>query len=294
MAEENSRCWGRGFSTLERKGEKKIESCGSGADQAVIAFAKKTGDYAVLSTTDLGVIALTLQYEMKENGLEGIRLEPGKKGPAGAKAPAQAVPQAPTPASEQYKAVGTAEEGAQVTGPGEADEESDDEEEAEEHDEEEDGAEPNAAGGASNEIETAPSASLDSASSAAVQMNDLTLFSPPSAEPTSSSPSSSISPPSAPASAPAPASAQADDDDSDSDAGEWITPSNVSVHRSRDLGHLPEGGHASLKEITAACMTGDFAVQNVLLAMGLGLVGEGGKRISKVKSWVLRCHACFK
>ncbi|KAI9634315.1 art-4 protein [Dioszegia hungarica] len=239
-----------------------VQPTGEAMARAVIAFAKKTGDYAVLSTTDLGVIALTLQYEMKENGLEGIRLEPGKKGPAGAKAPAQA--------------------------------ESDDEEEAEEHDEEEDGAEPNAAGGASNEIETAPSASLDSASSAAVQMNDLTLFSPPSAEPTSSSPSSSISPPSAPASAPAPASAQADDDDSDSDAGEWITPSNVSVHRSRDLGHLPEGGHASLKEITAACMTGDFAVQNVLLAMGLGLVGEGGKRISKVKSWVLRCHACFK
>jgi RNA-binding protein NOB1 len=35
-------------------------------------------------------------------------------------------------------------------------------------------------------------------------------------------------------------------------------------------------------------------VQNVLVQMGLGLVGEGGKRIKSVKSWVLRCHACFK
>jgi RNA-binding protein NOB1 len=41
-------------------------------------------------------------------------------------------------------------------------------------------------------------------------------------------------------------------------------------------------------------MTGDFAVQNVLLQMGLALVGTEGKRIQKVKSWVLRCHACFK
>ena len=41
-------------------------------------------------------------------------------------------------------------------------------------------------------------------------------------------------------------------------------------------------------------MTADFAMQNVLLQMGLGLVGVEGKRIERVKSWVLRCHACFK
>ncbi|KAJ6538554.1 Nin one binding Zn-ribbon like-domain-containing protein [Mycena vulgaris] len=44
----------------------------------------------------------------------------------------------------------------------------------------------------------------------------------------------------------------------------------------------------------AGCMTADFAMQNVLLQMGLNLVGVEGKRIQKVKSWVLRCHACFK
>ena len=85
------------------------------------------------------------------------------------------------------------------------------------------------------------------------------------------------------------------DEDDESDGGEWITPSNVNQHRSYDLGLLPtENAHAESGPIAAACMTGDFAVQNVLLGMGLGLVGEGGKRISKVKSFVLRCHACFK
>lgn len=82
----------------------------------------------------------------------------------------------------------------------------------------------------------------------------------------------------------------------DDDEGDWITPSNVSAHRNHDLGLLPtEGtGLAPATCLAAACMTGDFAVQNVLLGMGLGLVGEGGKRIGKVRSWVLRCHACFK
>lgn len=97
----------------------------------------------------------------------------------------------------------------------------------------------------------------------------------------------------------------------DDDAGEWITPSNVGKHKATDLGLLPVSdatgkdgkpkrmrkrgkGMKERPQIGVACYTGDYAVQNVLLQMGLGLVGEGGKRIREVKSWVLRCHACFK
>jgi RNA-binding protein NOB1 len=99
---------------------------------------------------------------------------------------------------------------------------------------------------------------------------------------------------------------------SDSD-GEWITPGNVSHHKSLDLGLIPAAessaqsssnaadqkkkkvkGEKHIPQMKAACMTGDYAVQNVLLQMGLNLVGEQGKRIGVVKSWVLRCHACFK
>ena len=84
-------------------------------------------------------------------------------------------------------------------------------------------------------------------------------------------------------------------DDEDGE-GDWITPTNVSSHKSRDLGFLPVDGASSSHSLplAAACMSGDFAVQNILLGMGLGLVGEGGRRISKVRSWVLRCHSCFK
>lgn len=43
-----------------------------------------------------------------------------------------------------------------------------------------------------------------------------------------------------------------------------------------------------------ACATTDFAMQNVLLQMNLILVSVDGMRIRRLKSWVLRCGACFK
>ena len=86
--------------------------------------------------------------------------------------------------------------------------------------------------------------------------------------------------------------------ESDDGEGEWITPSNVALHKSRALELLP---HAGVKNkgkvdevINTGCMTADFAMQNVLLQMGLNLVSVEGKRIEKLKTWVLRCHACFK
>ncbi|TFK22325.1 hypothetical protein FA15DRAFT_695776 [Coprinopsis marcescibilis] len=91
-----------------------------------------------------------------------------------------------------------------------------------------------------------------------------------------------------------------DPSDEDDGEGEWITPQNVGLHKSRALDLLPEsnvdskGRKKKVEPIDAGCMTADFAMQNVLLQMGLNLVGLEGKRIEKVKNWVLRCHACFK
>ena len=84
----------------------------------------------------------------------------------------------------------------------------------------------------------------------------------------------------------------------DDNEGEWITPENVSLHKARALGLTPsENGSAKGRNkeiIPVGCMTADFAMQNVLLQMDLSLVGMEGKKIQKVKTWVLRCHACFK
>jgi len=84
----------------------------------------------------------------------------------------------------------------------------------------------------------------------------------------------------------------------DDSEGEWITPENVSLYKARALGLTPsESGSVKGKNkeiIPVGCMTADFAMQNALLQMDLSLVGMEGKRIQKVKTWVLRCHACFK
>lgn len=84
----------------------------------------------------------------------------------------------------------------------------------------------------------------------------------------------------------------------DDGEGEWITPENVSLHKARALGLTPsKNGSVKGKNkeiIPVGCITADFAMQNALLQMDLSLVGMEGKRIQKVKTWVLRCHACFK
>ncbi|KAH8830412.1 Nin one binding Zn-ribbon like-domain-containing protein [Flagelloscypha sp. PMI_526] len=87
-----------------------------------------------------------------------------------------------------------------------------------------------------------------------------------------------------------------DPSDEDDGEGEWITPSNVGLHKSRalDLLPTPSDSKAAKQAISVGCMTADFAMQNVLLQLGLNLVSVDGKRIERVKSWVLRCHACFK
>ncbi|CAL5214790.1 unnamed protein product [Lathyrus oleraceus] len=49
----------------------------------------------------------------------------------------------------------------------------------------------------------------------------------------------------------------------------------------------------SLSESSVACITGDFAMQNVLLQMGLRLLAPGGSQIHQLHRWILKCHACF-
>lgn len=84
----------------------------------------------------------------------------------------------------------------------------------------------------------------------------------------------------------------------ESDDGWSTVTSKNTVQKPANAGGKVVGSKKSANKpparMTVACMTGDYAVQNVLLQMGLSLVGLEGTRIRQVKSWVLRCHACFK
>ncbi|XP_057978343.1 RNA-binding NOB1-like protein [Malania oleifera] len=50
----------------------------------------------------------------------------------------------------------------------------------------------------------------------------------------------------------------------------------------------------SLSDSSVACITSDFAMQNVILQMGLRLLAPGGLQIHQLHRWILKCHACYK
>lgn len=80
-----------------------------------------------------------------------------------------------------------------------------------------------------------------------------------------------------------------EDDDDDDDEGGWITPSNVKVAKKQVNSELMEEKHVSV-----ACMTTDFAMQNVLKQMNLNVSALDGRIIRQLRTFILRCYTCFK
>ncbi|KAM3665388.1 RNA-binding protein NOB1 isoform 2-T2 [Ammospiza maritima maritima] len=80
-----------------------------------------------------------------------------------------------------------------------------------------------------------------------------------------------------------------EDEESDDDDEGWITPSNLKEAQ-QDMGHFdtaPVG-------VQVGCVTTDFAMQNVLLQMGLHVLAVNGMLIRRARSYILRCHGCFR
>ncbi|KAJ2615475.1 20S-pre-rRNA D-site endonuclease nob1 [Coemansia sp. RSA 1365] len=77
--------------------------------------------------------------------------------------------------------------------------------------------------------------------------------------------------------------------------GGWITPSNVKQHQAADAMGMKQARalNKPSKKMEVACVTADFAMQNVLLKMGINLVTPDGIAVRQLRTWVLRCHACF-
>ncbi|NXC04295.1 NOB1 protein, partial [Orthonyx spaldingii] len=79
-----------------------------------------------------------------------------------------------------------------------------------------------------------------------------------------------------------------DEDEESGDEG-WITPSNLKQAQ-QDMGQCdtaPVG-------VQVGCVTTDFAMQNVLLQMGLHVLAVNGMLIRRARSYILRCHGCFR
>lgn len=79
------------------------------------------------------------------------------------------------------------------------------------------------------------------------------------------------------------------EEDTDSDGGEWITPGNFAEKRKEmELGEFEE------KSVEVACITSDFAMQNVLKQIGLNVTSIDGRIIRQLRTFIFRCTTCFK
>lgn len=47
-------------------------------------------------------------------------------------------------------------------------------------------------------------------------------------------------------------------------------------------------------DVKVGCLTTDFAMQNVLIQIGLHVLSVNGMLIKQARNYILRCHACFK
>ncbi|KAI6034456.1 hypothetical protein PISMIDRAFT_61949, partial [Pisolithus microcarpus 441] len=225
----------------------------------VIQFAKQTGDYAVLSHADICVLALTHTLHEQEKALRQSQQEASVESPSeGSKDDSStSSPAQPVDTSENSES----NEKALSSVPSHVSQ-----------NDFPDASHPvGASGNVEDQVEEEGSVSPppSSGDESALSNND-PLYDDPSSE--------------------------------DDNEGEWITPGNVEMHKARALHLLPSEdnsrkdiGNATPKQPSVVgCMTADFAMQNILLQMGLHLMSTDGRRIEKVKSWVLRCHACFK
>lgn len=230
----------------------------------VIHFAKKTGDYAVLSYADICVLALTHTLHEQEK--------------ASRDTPQEVIPDQEKVSSTQPPSEGSKDQSSTSS--------------------------PAQPAGSSESSET--NEQIPSSDPSHVLQNDFFDIPHPSGiganvEGQVEGEDSASLPPSSDDEA-TPSDSEplyADPSSEDDDEGEWITPGNVELHKARAL-HLLPSEEKSKKDkrpkqhSAVGCMTADFAMQNVLLQMGLHLISTDGRRIQKVKSWVLRCHACFK
>lgn len=224
-------------------------------------FARKTGDLAVLSKPDLEVLALAYELECERNGGDWrLRNTPTQKGLNGKPPGREGEVTASEPAGENT--VATEEITEEVT-------------EAEQTTEET----------APDATET-PAETAEQPSEIAEKLETLAVEEP--AIQVNEAPISSET---------AEDEANEDEDDEEGDAsdddGDWITPSNLTKHKAKDP-NTTTPSQAPQKTLQAAVLTSDFAMQNVALRMNLNLITPAFARITHLKTWVLRCHGCFK
>ncbi|EXJ76562.1 uncharacterized protein A1O5_01070 [Cladophialophora psammophila CBS 110553] len=225
--------------------------------KVVREFARKTGDAAVLSHTDFEILALAYEIECERNGGNWrLRTAPGQKRLNGAPPP-------------QQDAVKEGEIRDQILSAENMEEDVENEAEKE-------------LDSIEGKVETMTLEGPES------QKQDKTDDSVEVGEDTTEAAAQPSAPPSEII------SKQPTENEDGSDSEGWITPSNIKRRQALDESGSSRLSQSSPKHLQVATMTGDFAMQNVLLQMNLNLIStKTCQRISQIKQFILRCHACF-
>ena len=82
--------------------------------------------------------------------------------------------------------------------------------------------------------------------------------------------------------------------ESDSSSSDWITPTNLEAHIAHDINPSTSRQQPAKKPIEVATLTTDNALQNLLLRINLHILSTATlTRIKHLRTTVLRCHGCF-
>ncbi|RHZ56670.1 rRNA-binding endoribonuclease [Aspergillus thermomutatus] len=221
-------------------------------------FARKTGDRAVLSKTDLEVLALAYEVECERNGGDWrLRSVPGQKQLNG-KPPVKEEKKVEEPEQANITETTETTDAADTIETSNVPEVDRVAEDLSKTTLENDDGTADESARSTEEAETVETAEVDEDGAEGAEVE-----------------------------------AQGEDDDgSDSDGG-WITPSNLKKRQARDES-ISASAAPEPKVMQVATMTTDFACQNVLLQMNLNLLSTTTlQRIRHLKSFIKRCHACF-
>ncbi|KAL2269660.1 hypothetical protein VTJ83DRAFT_1844 [Remersonia thermophila] len=236
----------------------------------VTDFARKTGDLQVLSKPDLHLLALTYDLEIERNGGDWrLRRDPNQKRVNG------------QPAEKEEGKGEEAEPGSSEAKPPQ--------DEADAEDSPSPGPE-NKKDAAPEPTTASPTGADQAEGSLAAQVQDLSLQDSDGQDGQEAAEGEKKK-------------EEEDDDDDDDDedeateeeddgGGEWITPSNIKKYRARENALVDD--QPAQKVLQAALLTADMAMRNVALRMNLNLLDSGFARITYLRTWVLRCHGCFK
>ena len=236
----------------------------------VMDFARRTGDLSALSKPDIQIIALAYEIECERNGGDWrLRRAPGQKRVNGAP-PVKAEIKAATAEPSALDAPSVTEDSRTETVPLEHPSTSVEEDISQ--DVSGVSEDQNEQSSSTREVDLVEETRQTTAHSS-LNDNDEVLSADQAAKVDSAQDSAKSQ------------------DDSDSDG--WITPSNLKKKQAQDSAASAIPAKES-KTMQVAVLTTDFAMQNVILQINLNLLSPAMTRVKHLKTFVLRCHACFQ